>query len=87
MIPLLAEGGEESQCGWLKDRYGLFWQIVPTALLALNADPDRDRAARAFQAMMPIKRSTWPRSCGPTDLDGNWSDHLTSPGRFGTVRT
>lgn len=52
----LTEGGEESQCGWLKDRYGLSWQIVPTALLELNADPDRGRAARAFQAMLPMKK-------------------------------
>jgi predicted 3-demethylubiquinone-9 3-methyltransferase (glyoxalase superfamily) len=52
----LTEGGEESQCGWLKDRYGLSWQIAPTALLELNADPDRGRAARAFEAMMKMKK-------------------------------
>jgi predicted 3-demethylubiquinone-9 3-methyltransferase (glyoxalase superfamily) len=52
----LSQGGEEGPCGWLKDRYGLSWQIVPTALLELNADPDRDRAARAFQAMQQMKK-------------------------------
>jgi predicted 3-demethylubiquinone-9 3-methyltransferase (glyoxalase superfamily) len=49
---LTAGGGEEGPCGWLKDRYGLSWQVVPTALLELGADPDRDRADRAMQAMM-----------------------------------
>ncbi len=52
----LTEGGEESQCGWVKDRYGLSWQIVPTVLLELNADPDRGRSARAFQAMMTMQK-------------------------------
>ena len=52
----LGEGGEESVCGWLKDRYGLSWQIVPTALLELTADPDRDRAARAFAAMLTMRK-------------------------------
>jgi predicted 3-demethylubiquinone-9 3-methyltransferase (glyoxalase superfamily) len=53
---LTADGGEEGPCGWLKDRYGLSWQIVPTALLELNADPDRGRADRAFAAMMSMKK-------------------------------
>ena len=52
----LSDGGEESACGWLKDRYGLSWQIVPTALLELTADPDRDRADRAFAAMLQMKK-------------------------------
>jgi predicted 3-demethylubiquinone-9 3-methyltransferase (glyoxalase superfamily) len=52
----LTEGGEEGPCGWLKDRYGLSWQIVPTVLLELNADPDRARSARAFQAMQQMKK-------------------------------
>jgi predicted 3-demethylubiquinone-9 3-methyltransferase (glyoxalase superfamily) len=52
----LSAGGEEGPCGWVKDRYGLSWQIVPTALLELNADPDRDRSARAFQAMLQMKK-------------------------------
>ena len=48
----LSEGGEEGPCGWLKDRFGLSWQIVPRRMLELLADPDRDRAGRAMQAMM-----------------------------------
>lgn len=52
----LTEGGEEGPCGWLKDRYGLSWQIIPTALLELNADPDRERADRAQEAMLQMKK-------------------------------
>ncbi|MFJ8749780.1 VOC family protein [Streptomyces sp. NPDC102441] len=48
----LTEGGEESQCGWLKDRYGLSWQIVPRALPELLGDPDRAKADRVMKAMM-----------------------------------
>ncbi|HWW67406.1 MAG TPA: VOC family protein [Solirubrobacterales bacterium] len=48
----LSEGGEEGQCGWLKDRYGLSWQVVPTGMEELFADPDPERARRAMQAML-----------------------------------
>ena len=48
----LSEGGEEGPCGWLKDRYGLSWQIVPTGMEELFTDPDRERAQRAMQAML-----------------------------------
>lgn len=48
----LTAGGEEVQCGWLKDRYGVPWQIVPTVMLQMLADPDRSKATRAMQAMM-----------------------------------
>jgi predicted 3-demethylubiquinone-9 3-methyltransferase (glyoxalase superfamily) len=48
----LSEGGEEGQCGWLKDRYGLSWQVVPTGMEELFADPDQGRAERAMQAML-----------------------------------
>jgi predicted 3-demethylubiquinone-9 3-methyltransferase (glyoxalase superfamily) len=48
----LTEGGEESQCGWLKDRYGLSWQVVPTGMEELFADPDPARAERAMKAML-----------------------------------
>ena len=51
---LTADGGEESQCGWCKDRFGLSWQVVPKALPRLLADPDRARAARAMEAMMKM---------------------------------
>ena len=53
---LLEDGGEESMCGWLKDRYGLSWQIVPKALPRLLADRDRDAAARVQVAMMQMRR-------------------------------
>jgi predicted 3-demethylubiquinone-9 3-methyltransferase (glyoxalase superfamily) len=52
----LSEGGEESQCGWLKDRFGLSWQVVPTILHQLFSDPDPDRASRAMQAMLQMRK-------------------------------
>jgi len=51
---LIANGGEESVCGWLKDRWGLSWQITPKRLLELISDSDRDRARRATEAMMKM---------------------------------
>jgi predicted 3-demethylubiquinone-9 3-methyltransferase (glyoxalase superfamily) len=53
---LTADGGQESQCGWLKDKYGLSWQIVPEALMRLQADPDREKAGRVVQAMLTMKK-------------------------------
>ncbi len=53
---LTADGGQESQCGWLKDRYGFSWQIVPKALPELLGDPDRAKADRAMQAMLKMKK-------------------------------
>ncbi|HEV2170234.1 MAG TPA: VOC family protein [Casimicrobiaceae bacterium] len=50
----LLDGGSAEQCGWLKDRYGLSWQIVPAILGAMMADPDRARAKRASDAMMKM---------------------------------
>jgi predicted 3-demethylubiquinone-9 3-methyltransferase (glyoxalase superfamily) len=52
----LCAGGEESQCGWLKDKFGLSWQIVPTALGELLADPDPARAQRVMQAMLQMRK-------------------------------
>ena len=52
----LTEGGEESQCGWLKDRYGLSWQVVPTGMDEIFSDPDPGRAERAMQAMFSMKK-------------------------------
>jgi predicted 3-demethylubiquinone-9 3-methyltransferase (glyoxalase superfamily) len=51
---LLAGGGQESQCGWLKDRYGLSWQVTPRQLTELTTGPDRAKAARVFAAMMKM---------------------------------
>ena len=53
---LTADGGEEGPCGWLKDKYGLSWQIVPRRMLELFASPDRARAADAMRAMMGMKK-------------------------------
>ena len=52
----LSEGGEESQCGWLKDRYGLSWQVCPVVLGELLSDPDQGRAQRAMRAMLGMKK-------------------------------
>ena len=52
----LSEGGEVEQCGWLKDRYGLSWQIVPTGMDELFSDPDPARAQRAMQAMFGMTK-------------------------------
>ena len=52
----LGEGGEEGPCGWLKDRFGLSWQIVPTALRRLLADPDADKAQRVMAAMLEMRK-------------------------------
>jgi len=52
----LSEGGEEGQCGWLKDRYGLSWQVVPTGMEEVFADPDPQRAQRAMHAMLGMTK-------------------------------
>lgn len=50
----LIDGGEPEPCGWLKDRFGLAWQIVPTALLEMQADPDPVKAQRVMEAMLKV---------------------------------
>jgi predicted 3-demethylubiquinone-9 3-methyltransferase (glyoxalase superfamily) len=52
----LSEGGSEGPCGWLKDKYGLSWQVVPTGMEELFADPDPERARRAMQAMLGMRK-------------------------------
>lgn len=52
----LSEGGETSRCGWLKDRWGLSWQITPRRMMELLGDPDPNRARRAMQAMMTMTK-------------------------------
>ncbi len=52
----LVDGGEESMCGWLKDRFGLSWQVVPTRLYELVSDPDPLRARAATEAMLRMRR-------------------------------
>ncbi len=53
---IVDNGGSESACGWCKDRFGLSWQITPRRLMELVADPDREVAKRAFDAMMEMKK-------------------------------
>ncbi len=53
---LTADGGAESMCGWLKDRYGISWQIVPNALIRLLADEDKVKANRVMQAMLKMRK-------------------------------
>jgi predicted 3-demethylubiquinone-9 3-methyltransferase (glyoxalase superfamily) len=50
----LSEGGREGPCGWLKDKFGLSWQVVPAGMDELFADPDRERARRAMEAMLQM---------------------------------
>jgi predicted 3-demethylubiquinone-9 3-methyltransferase (glyoxalase superfamily) len=52
----LSEGGKEEQCGWLKDKFGLSWQVIPTALMRLRGDKDPVRAQRVFQAMLQMSK-------------------------------
>jgi len=52
----LADGGEEGPCGWLKDRYGLWWQVVPEGMDEVFADADPKRAERAMQAMLGMRK-------------------------------
>jgi predicted 3-demethylubiquinone-9 3-methyltransferase (glyoxalase superfamily) len=53
---LTSGGGAESQCGWLKDKFGLSWQIIPRVLFELLGDKDKDKAGRAMQAMLQMKK-------------------------------
>lgn len=52
----LSAGGEEGQCGWLKDRFGLSWQVVPTGMAEMLAGPDPQRAQRAMRAMLGMRK-------------------------------
>jgi len=52
----LTDGGEESMCGWLKDKFGVSWQVIPVEMMSLLQDPDPGRAQRATQAMLGMRR-------------------------------
>ena len=56
----LSEGGEEGPCGWLKDRFGLSWQIIPTALPELLSNPDPEKSQRVMKAMLAMKKLDIP---------------------------
>jgi predicted 3-demethylubiquinone-9 3-methyltransferase (glyoxalase superfamily) len=53
---LTADGGEESVCGWVKDKYGVSWQVVPEGMVELFTDPDTARGERAMKAMLGMKK-------------------------------
>jgi len=53
---IISNGGEESACGWCKDRWGFSWQITPRVLLEANSNPDKAAAKRAFEAMMTMRK-------------------------------
>ena len=53
---LLSEGGEEGPCGWLRDRFGVSWQVIPTALPRLLSDPDQEKSQRVMKAMLSMKK-------------------------------
>ena len=53
---IVGNGGEESQCGWCHDKWGVHWQIIPVALSKATTSPDRAAAKRAFTAMMTMKK-------------------------------
>jgi predicted 3-demethylubiquinone-9 3-methyltransferase (glyoxalase superfamily) len=57
---LTSDGGQEGQCGWLKDRFGFSWQIVPGVLATYISDPDTEKAGRAQAAMMGMKKLSIP---------------------------
>jgi predicted 3-demethylubiquinone-9 3-methyltransferase (glyoxalase superfamily) len=57
---LTAAGGQESQCGWLKDKYGLSWQITPRVLIEMIGDKDPQKAQRVMEAMMQMKKIDIP---------------------------
>jgi predicted 3-demethylubiquinone-9 3-methyltransferase (glyoxalase superfamily) len=57
---LLADGGKEQQCGWLKDRYGLCWQIVPAKLSTMMQDPDREKSGRVMAALLKMVKLDLP---------------------------
>jgi len=56
MWDTLSDGGQQVQCGWLKDKYGLSWQVVPTALAKMISDPEPGRAGRVMKALLQMKK-------------------------------
>lgn len=58
---LTSNGGEESMCGWLKDKFGFSWQITPNRLMELISDPDKEKVARVIKAMMTMQKIDIPK--------------------------
>ena len=58
---LTADGGEESQCGWLKDKFGLSWQVTPTVLIDMLHDKDPEKAERVMKAMLQMQKIEIPK--------------------------
>ena len=77
----LTDGGEESQCGWLKDRFGVSWQVVPTGMAELFADPDPERARRAMEAMLKMRKLDLAALQAAADGTGVSSDARRLHGR------
>jgi predicted 3-demethylubiquinone-9 3-methyltransferase (glyoxalase superfamily) len=53
---LTVGGGKERPCGWLTDKFGVYWQVIPSTLMEMEADPDRERASRVLEAMQKMKK-------------------------------
>jgi predicted 3-demethylubiquinone-9 3-methyltransferase (glyoxalase superfamily) len=53
---LTADGGKEQPCGWLTDKFGVYWQVIPTILVKMESDPDREKAGRVLDAMQKMKK-------------------------------
>jgi predicted 3-demethylubiquinone-9 3-methyltransferase (glyoxalase superfamily) len=58
---LIADGGEESACGWLKDKFGLSWQVTPTLLIDMLHDDDQEKSGRVMQAMLQMQKIEIPK--------------------------
>jgi predicted 3-demethylubiquinone-9 3-methyltransferase (glyoxalase superfamily) len=79
----LSDGGEEGPCGWLRDRFGLSWQIVPTVLPRLLSDPDQGRADRAMAAMLGMGRLDIQALTDAADAGGPASGVASRPNSVG----
>ncbi len=72
---LLADGGQESMCGWLKDKYGLSWQVAPTVLDEMITDPDTEKVERAMKATLGMVKLDIAELQRTFDAAGPASDH------------
>lgn len=77
----LSEGGEKQPCGWLKDRFGVSWQIIPTALGELLGDPDPEKSKRVMEAMLKMKKIEISKLVAAADPGGHFLATLSAPAR------